>query len=173
MNDLKLVFRQPEDQGLSRKKDTPDPVVILTNLKGFTKKWNLCGIDGWRMLNEKVHKEISSLEVHIKKGCLSGIPAGAGTNRNERLHRHLKPHFSCTRLGLPMALALTTILLHQYNGEISEKKLGIPPVPITYESNCDNSYHFGITRKDANNILPNTDTTKKRQSFSLHGSKFF
>ena len=34
-------------------------------------------------------KAINLLQSHVKKGCLEHIPPGAGTNRNERLHKML------------------------------------------------------------------------------------
>jgi hypothetical protein len=81
---------------------------------------------GWRIVNDNVLKEIECLKVHINKGCLSNIPPGAGTNRNERLHRHVRPHFSHTRLGLPLALALMTVLLYQHNSRLIENITGYP-----------------------------------------------
>ena len=155
MVDLKLAFRKPSDLGHSRSSDTPDAQTILANLNSFTKKWIPCEVGGWKIINEHVLKEINSLKVHITRGCLSEIPVGAGTNRNERLHRHLKPHFSCSRLGLPMALALMTILLYNYNSNLIEKKMGIPPKLLTHETDQYTSlYQFGITAKDpeVNNI---------------------
>lgn len=137
MTDLRLVFRQPMDLGHSRTKDTPDAQVILANLDHFARKWIPCEVGGWKLINDKVLKEIKSLNVHITRGCLSEIPVGAGTNRNERLHRHLKPHFSYTRLGLPMALALMTILLYVYNSQLLQKKMGIPEKPLAHRDDRD------------------------------------
>ena len=71
-------------------------------------------LNGWQIMNQKVLKEIKNLKRHIK----GELPPGAGTNRNERLHRHLKPLFSRTPMGLPMALALMTVLLFQYNSRL-------------------------------------------------------
>ena len=167
MVDLKLVFRKPTDLGHSRSSDTPDAQTILANLNSFTKKWIPCEVGGWKIINEYVLKEINSLKVHITRGCLSEIPVGAGTNRNERLHRHLKPHFSCSRLGLPMALALMTILLYNYNSNLMEKKMGIPPKLLTHETDQYTSlYQFGITAKDpeVNNILPSAETMNSNTS---------
>ena len=65
------------------------------------------------------------------KGCLSSINEGHGINRNEALHRHINPSFTnkC-RIGLPLALALLTILLYRHNINIEEKVTGKPSNPI-------------------------------------------
>ena len=106
ISDLRLVFRQAKDFGQKRKCTTPNPRQILDNLDAFVNKWKLCTFNDWEIISENVVKEIECLKLHITKGCLSDIPVGVGTNRNETLHRHLKPYFSRTRLGLPVALAL-------------------------------------------------------------------
>ena len=123
MADLKLVFRQPSDLGLSRMLPTPDKGVIDTNLENFLRKWEVCICGEWRLVNENTRKEVSSLKKHISKGCLSGIPKGAGTTRNEAFHRVLNMHFGrVSRIGIPSALALLTLLVHQHNCKIHEKK---------------------------------------------------
>lgn len=137
-------------------------------LNEFTKKWTPCEINGWKLLNMNVLKELKLLEVHISKGCLSGKPVHAGTNRNERLHRHLKPHFSFSRLGLPMALALMTLLLYQYNSKVMEK-MGASPITTTGKF-----YHFGITSKEVDNTtLPSTETMTRTNCIHLLDHSFF
>ena len=106
--DLRLVFRQSADFGTRQLSDTPEPDQIMRNLDEFVKKSKQCDINGWKILTENALKQIKNLQNHVKQGCLSQIPSGAGTNRNECLHRHIRPHFSRTRMGLPMALALIT-----------------------------------------------------------------
>ena len=151
ITDLRLIFRQPDDLGYKRLKNTPNPVKIIDNLNKFIKKWSYCDTNGWVVLNENVLKEAKNLEIHINKGCLSDIPPGFGTNRNERLHRHIKPHFSRTRLGLPMALALMTVLLYQYNcksqGKETERQ------SITLEEESASKYHYGISEKDVEQTI--------------------
>ena len=146
-NDFRLVFRSPADLGHTRMNSTADSDTILLNMDQFVMKWKECE----KMLNVPAMKEIESLKVHVKKGCLSGLPIGAGTNKNERLHRHLRPHFSHTRLGLPMALSCMTIILHQYN----EKKLGAasPAVSHCQYEDDENQFRFGIPDKECRHNL--------------------
>lgn len=126
--DLRLVFRQSSDLGHRRKDATPDSCQMLKN---FVCKWKQSELNG---CNDKVLNEIENLKyIIITKGCLSGLPTGADTNRNERLYRHLKPLFSQTRLHLPMALALMTILLYQYNCHLFEKQTGTPHTFVYYQ----------------------------------------
>lgn len=55
--------------------------------------------------------------MHIRKGCLSNIPAGNGTNRNENLHKILNKSMlaGASRIGPELAHAILTILFYQYN----------------------------------------------------------
>ena len=147
ISDLRLVFRQPIDLGYVRKLDTPSSDIILQNLEKFTRKWEPTDSNGWKIINSKVLKEIECLRVHVHRGCLSNIPPGVGTNRNERLHRHIRPHFTHTRLGLPLALALMTLLLHQHNSRIIEKCTGQCVKPIYFEPKPVTPEQFGITDK--------------------------
>ena len=120
LRDLRLVFRKPSDIGNSRQKPTPNSDQIISNLDSFVKKW--CNI-GWKVFNEKMYAQVNALKLHITRGCLSSIVEGGGTNRNEALHRHINPHFKTkTKIGLPLALALLTLLLYEHNSRITEKK---------------------------------------------------
>lgn len=60
------------------------------------------------ILSPAAIKKIQCLLVHIRKGCLSGIPPGHGTNRNERLHRDLNHCLGHSRYGVELAYGLIT-----------------------------------------------------------------
>ena len=66
---------------------TPASTQLMKNIENFMEKWISTECNGWRILNEHAIKEIASLKGHIQRGCLSNIPPGGGTNRNEALHR--------------------------------------------------------------------------------------
>lgn len=156
VEDLRLVFRHPHDLSYKRQQPTPAATTILENLNKFVKKWELCNINGWKVINDNSLKEIKSLEIHINKGCLSQLPLGTGTNRNERLHRHIKPHFSCTRLGLPLALALMTVLLYQHNSAVQRRKSGMSYKPVSVlKETTGICYKFGIVDKKFEQALEN------------------
>lgn len=125
LNDLKMVFRSPTDIGKQRTKTTPTSSIILKQLNDFIRKWQPCNINGWRIITDLAMKEITGLMIHIKKGCLSDINPGMGTNKNEALHKRINTHFyNRSRIGLPFALSLLTILLFQHNCNINEKLTG-------------------------------------------------
>ena len=145
-NDLRLVFRQSTDIGHVRMKPTASCQTILANIDQFVSKWQLCEMDGWKMMNDAALKECESIKTHVRKGCLSDLPVGAGTNRNERLHRYLRPHFSHTRLGLLMALSMMTITLHHYNCQLLEKR-GEVQMPIQSLPDVGTDFQFGIVDK--------------------------
>ena len=72
--------------------------------------------------NNKIHAQIKAIKLHINRGCLSNIAEGGGTNRNEALHRHINPYFKTkTKICLPLALTLLTLLLYEHNNRITEK----------------------------------------------------
>lgn len=59
---------------------------------------------------------LAKLSVHIEKGCLEEIPAGCGTNRNERLHRTLNASaLNVGRIGPELANALLVGIFHTWN----------------------------------------------------------
>ena len=65
-----MILRQDGDVNEAREQETPTPEEIEADFNSTL-------------------EAIDHLCEHIKKGCLSGIPARASTCRNERLHKHL------------------------------------------------------------------------------------
>ena len=159
-NDLKMVFRSPTDLGKERKETTPAPAVIIDSLEKFQRKWEYCSSNGWKLVSPKTVHHLSSLKVHVRKGCLSNIEPGCGTNRNEVLHRHINPHFANkSRIGLPLAIALLTVLLYQHNCRIEEKITNKPSIPLALWK-----HKHGVTEKrkgstDMSNNTPETHGT--------------
>ncbi len=88
MKDLRMVFREEYDRGVERGFATPVPKVMLEQMDKFVSTWKDMKADGISVL-DKALKEIKNLKIHIKKGCLSGIKVGRGTNRNEAFHKNL------------------------------------------------------------------------------------
>lgn len=78
---LRMVFRDPTDLGAERTKFTPSAEIIEQNLLNFQKQWTSIASEKM-ILTPLAMKEIRSLLLHIRKGCLSGIPPGHGTNRS-------------------------------------------------------------------------------------------
>lgn len=79
MRSLTLVFRDPTDVGLERKKKTPCPAIIRRNLEDLKRKWEGVSYNGQRILPPAAQFEMRSLLRHIDKGCISGIEPGRGT----------------------------------------------------------------------------------------------
>ena len=101
-----LVFRDPKDLGEQRALETPKPEVLIDNLKKFQREWkDVTDGNGHLALNTNATREMKNIKVHILKGCLSGIPPGCGTNRNERLNKHLNDFLSSNKIGISLAYA--------------------------------------------------------------------
>ena len=108
------------DIGKVRTLATPGEDILLKNIEDFISKWKYVSINGWHVINEKTTKELLSLKAHIQRGCLSGIAPSSGTNRNENLHKNINPFFSHCRMGIPLALALLSVLFHHHNLKLSK-----------------------------------------------------
>ena len=118
LQDFRLVFRSCGDNGMIRKQPTPSPDKLLQNLQVYLSKWtSICDQNSNPILTTAVFKEINNLKIHINRGCLSGIPAHFGTNRNENFHRSLNSRFSGNRLGVEVAVALIAVFLHMWNNK--------------------------------------------------------
>ena len=91
LKDFRLVFRKDGDSGCKRLEDTPIPEVMLSKFNRFISKWN--GVKdgkGIQLFSSDTLKATERLKHHITCGCLSNIPPSGGTNRNERVHHHIK-----------------------------------------------------------------------------------
>jgi hypothetical protein len=159
MADWKLVFRDPSDRGESRKVVTPSPVVLEGNLDNFNHEWKKAEYNKQPILNDSVLKEMENIRVHMRKGCLSGIRPGCGTNRNEELHRNLNSVMSASRYGVELAYGLFTTFFFKHNEKKASKwdhrvanpiefyKILLAGGPLTSEK-------FGLHFKEQNSGSP-------------------
>ena len=85
IKNLRLCFRDDNDFGHSRKRSTPPPDKMEKNLQDFLRKWSTELVNDLRVLPDKAVAEINKVMKHVRLGCLSGIPPGVGTNRNENI----------------------------------------------------------------------------------------
>ena len=134
-NELSPIFRQDGDLGEERKMSTACPIEIEANLERLLFVWT-------KNLNKDSLREIEHFRKHIRKGCLSGIPVGCGTEKNERLHRHLNRSLLCgvSKIGPELAIAVMTYacVLYAWNckrkGSHLQSKRVTPVPPV--ESVC-------------------------------------
>ena len=99
---------------------TPKPDEITSKIEHFLSKWkDSKDREGRNVFTPDTAEAIRKLKHHISLGCLSDIPPGGGTNRNERLHHHLNSLFSRTKIGVLLAYALLTIA---YNSAENKKE---------------------------------------------------
>ena len=115
LQELKLVFRSDGDYGDKRLLPTPKSDKLLENVEKFMTKWQQNDYDKATLFKPETITALQRLKKHIQLGCLSDIPPGGGTNRNERLHQHLGNYFNRSKIGVLLAYALLTVILHSHN----------------------------------------------------------
>ena len=98
-----LVFREDDDRGKERDKETPKREIIERNLNTFLKRWRDIPNS---QLTAKAMVELEHLRKHVNEGCLYGIPPGHKTERNEQLHRLLNRSLisGATRISVELAI---------------------------------------------------------------------
>ena len=78
-----LIFRQRNDLDETRTRHTANEAEIEANLESLLERWrNLPS----SCLTSETYKQIQNLREHIRKGCLTGIPPGFSTEKNEQIH---------------------------------------------------------------------------------------
>ena len=105
-----LVSRASGDERPTRKRETPDPECIASNLQMFIEKWEYC-------LTDESKKAIANMQKHIRGGCCSEIPSGTGAQKNERLHKQLKRSLlrNAGTILPEFAIAVLTVVLYVWN----------------------------------------------------------
>ena len=127
-----LIFRRNGDFGEKRSMNTPCTEEIESNLAMFLKKWE-------NELSEMTLDSLRKLKNHIRKGCCSNIPPGAGTQKNERLHKFLKRSLlgGAAVISPELAIAVLSCVLYIWSCKrdpcaqkhVSNAKV-IPVVPV-------------------------------------------
>ena len=150
LSELRMVFRRAGDVATRRTMPTPDTTAISENLNKFIERWmNMAD------LRSTTIKELNNLKKHI--ACLSNIPPGIGTNRNEALHRFLNPYFnSKTRLGVQTGYALLCVLFWLHNKKISSKATSICS-SISHDHTYIKKELFGVVSKEQSPQSPSAN----------------
>ena len=141
--ELRHCFRQSTNCAKERNMNTPTAQEISMNLRRFKGRWECLAYKDKKFLNNKAAKEIDNLLVHAEKGCLSDIPPGAGTERNENLHGHINKFLYRKRIGIQLAFALFTKAFAKRNNKI---------VSNSFQGHIDKE-HFGFQKTECKSIL--------------------
>ena len=148
VRELQLVFRCDGDSGKDRLTETPQPDVISRKLDAFFKEWEIkSDSQGVKLFKSETFHALNNLKKHISSGCLSGIPPGRGTNKNERLHQNIKAYFNRSRIGVLLAYALLMVMFDAHNSsvKISGKAVVRPIAACSMVS--DTSFVTGLMPK--------------------------
>ena len=169
-----LIFRRNGDRGEKRSMNTPCVEEIEGNLAMFLQKWE-------NELSEMTLDSVRKLKNHIRKGCCSNIPPGAGTHNNERLHKFLKRSLlgGAAVISPELAIAVLSCVLYIWSCKrdpcakkhVSNAKV-IPIVPVEIKQ-----HHLILGTEDQKNVenkfksssmpteVPISMTAKKRKTF--------
>ena len=168
LQSLRLVFRNPADQGDCRTMATPSALQLKSQLLAFKSKWKDISHNGKHVLPPAATNEIQSLLVHIHNGCLSGIAPGRGTNQNERLHRNLDSHMASCKYGPEFAYALLTSAFFRHNEKIGagiDKRHAEPIAAYGGSDINDDTETFGLATVNRGEI--ELDTPLQTQSHKV------
>ncbi len=109
--DVRMLLRQEGDRGETRQLETASDTHIAGNLDKFVQKWR-------GTVKPATITQATKLKCHSK--CLSGIPPGAGTHRNECLHSKLSRLIhgrSVVSLEVLTSILLPFLIIHNRNIE--------------------------------------------------------
>jgi hypothetical protein len=111
IREVRLIIRQEHDQGEKRKLETASADMIQNNISQLLDRWS-------GKLKTEIIKELKALR-DKHSVCLSGVPPGVGTHRNEQLHSKINAfHHSIKNMSLQMEIALVETLLYRHNQKI-------------------------------------------------------
>ena len=127
--------------------------MILSKMEAFSNKWiNVKDQKGLGVFTQETMHAISNLKRHVSQGCLSDIPIGGGTNRNERFHHHINSILHRNKIGILLAYALLTVVIHSYNSAktVKSKTLSEPICNsrFRHDLTCGPLQPIGILPKD-------------------------
>lgn len=171
------IFRDDSDQGKTRLKNTPSKEKIERNLNSFMDRWSNIPQSP---LTNATFTEVTNLRQHIQKGCLSDIPPGCGTERNEGLRRLLNRSLitGATRISVELAIALLTILFYHHNRKISEEKhtcstrvTPVAPVDISNVNGCPSVMTKNVPFHKEMSALLETDSMQSSIGAKVNASQ--
>jgi hypothetical protein len=111
IREVRLIVRQRHDQGDDRKFDTASAVDIQANISELLLRWS-------GQLKPEIVKELVTLR-DKHSVCMSGIPIGIGTHRNEQLHSRINAfQHDIKIMSLQMEIAMIETLMYRRNQKI-------------------------------------------------------
>lgn len=131
------------------------------------------------MTQETLHA-MENLRVHIRKGCLSDVPPGCGTERNEYIHRILNRSLlvGSTSISVKLAIAILTIVFFHMNTKKRYKdvfgdahlQLGVPVEWVTASeklgTHCEESIE-PFKRREGQSECPQSITSLENRANSV------
>ena len=133
VHQFRMFLRSTCDEKNTRSMTTPCAEVQNEKLSHFNRIWlNKVDRDGHPVLNMATKNAIGSLTRHVVRGCLSDIPPGIGTNKNERLHRLLNQSALCvSRIGPEIAEAILAVTFYRWNKNRLNTGEYVPILPVS------------------------------------------
>lgn len=157
VNEFKFVVRAEGDTQQKRNESTPNNSIISENIKQFLRRWkNKSDINGKILLSAETHDAIIRLMKHVEKGCLSHIPPGCGTNKNERLHKLLNnSSLSVAKIGPELAEAILAVTFYRWNtNKVNEGEYRPIPRITEYAAIKGNLHHYSPPQQQLQECVP-------------------
>ena len=146
---LRMAVRRDGDHEKKRTQDTASARQISGHLESLRDNWK--GI-----IPKKAVKAIDNLLIHARKGCMSNIPCGQGSMRNENFHRHIRLFMKGRPLlGTETLLALLHTFIYSWNARQSgETHLNIAAKSASYKAINSEPYtwSFGFPFQGKENV---------------------
>ena len=143
-----MVLRHQGDQNEERMAKTPPGNVIAENFERFMRCWSSNVINTFNCLPGGKRLKVFMISETISiGGCLSDVPPGEGTERNERLHDFLSSSLLCDAKALLLNLILQFWLTICMFGTVKDRPKDIPVIVVLcqlslWSANKAWTYHF-------------------------------
>jgi hypothetical protein len=155
---LRMSVRQSNDHGHDRCMLTDTADNIKANLEALLTQFD--------DLKDETVKAIKELQTHA--GCLSQIPVGGGTNRNENLHGIMNSKYhKIPTMCLDLAIAQLTVLFVKHNRKIYGNQTPLISIPLQEIDDTvlssDNVTGYGLTISRGSMTFPGRPSSEMVQ----------
>lgn len=117
-------------------------------------------------------QEVNKLQKHVEKGCLSGIPPGRGTNRNENLHKNINSIMTSSQYGVELAYGFLSTCFHRHNNK-HDSRLGQERNKMSLPTEDQPGEKFGLSSESCTpSDSTHSENPKGKETLSIEKSDY-